>query len=85
MLPLTNGRITRKASSWYGSPAHGGDLLDGEARQVFRHIEAAVAGQTGQQHIFEIQGRSLAASTDVAHFANLRFEPETASSKAYGS
>ncbi len=47
----------------------GSDFLYSEARQVLRHVEAAVAGQTGQQHIFEIQGRCLAAGADVAHFS----------------
>ncbi|MNP30192.1 hypothetical protein D3C76_1232560 [compost metagenome] len=46
----------------------GGDLLDGEARQVFRHVEAAIAGQAGEQHVFEVQRGRLAAGTDVAHF-----------------
>jgi len=45
----------------------GSDFFLGEARQVFRHIEAAVRGQTGQQDIFEIQGRCLAAGADVTH------------------
>ncbi|MNC47807.1 hypothetical protein D3C75_968900 [compost metagenome] len=44
-----------------------GDFFLGEAWQVFRHVEAAVAGQASQQHVFEIQGRCLAAGTDIAH------------------
>ncbi|MNF84480.1 hypothetical protein D3C84_668440 [compost metagenome] len=45
----------------------GGDLLDGEARQVFRHVEATVAGEAREQHVFEVEGRRLAAGTDIAH------------------
>lgn len=44
-----------------------GDFFLGETRQVLRHIETAIAGQTGQQYIFEIQGRCLAAGADVTH------------------
>src|SRR5450830_634811 len=45
----------------------GSDFFLGEAWQVFRHIEAAVAGEARQQHVFEVQGRCLAAGTDVTH------------------
>ena len=45
----------------------GCDLLLGETRQVLGHIQTAVRGQTGQQHVFEIQGRSLATGTDITH------------------
>ena len=45
----------------------GGDLLDGETRQVFRYVQTTVAGQAGEQHVFEIQGRRLATGTDIAH------------------
>ena len=45
----------------------GGDLLNGKTRQILRHIEAAIAGQAGLQHIFEVQGRCLATGTDIAH------------------
>ncbi|MCY1437300.1 hypothetical protein D9M71_534570 [compost metagenome] len=45
----------------------GGDFFQGEARQVFRDVETAVAGQASQQHVFEVQGGSLAAGTDIAH------------------
>src|SRR5690606_4108580 len=55
-----------------GQPRPGGDLLDGKARQILRHVEAAITGQTSQQYVFEIQGRRLAAGTDIAHGINLR-------------
>ncbi|MNF86421.1 hypothetical protein D3C84_688570 [compost metagenome] len=45
----------------------GSDFFLGETWQVFRHIEAAIAGQAGEQHIFKIQGRRLAAGTDITH------------------
>jgi len=45
----------------------GSDFFLGKARQVFRHIQTAITGQTGQQHIFKIQGRCLATGTDIAH------------------
>ncbi|MNO90249.1 hypothetical protein D3C76_817560 [compost metagenome] len=44
-----------------------GDFFLGEAWQVFRDVQAAVAGQASQQDVFEIEGRSLAAGTDIAH------------------
>ncbi|MNO96008.1 hypothetical protein D3C76_876660 [compost metagenome] len=50
----------------------GGDLFLGEAWQVFRDVQAAVAGKASQQHIFKVQGRCLAAGADIAHGANLR-------------
>ncbi|RML33780.1 hypothetical protein ALQ97_200018 [Pseudomonas savastanoi pv. glycinea] len=45
----------------------GGNFFLGETRQIFRHVEAAIRGQAGQQDIFEIQGRCLAAGADIAH------------------
>ncbi|MNE30993.1 hypothetical protein D3C80_1245370 [compost metagenome] len=45
----------------------GGNFFLGETRQVFRHVQAAIAGQTGQQDVFKIQGRCLAAGTDITH------------------
>ncbi|KPZ07748.1 Uncharacterized protein ALO94_05568 [Pseudomonas syringae pv. spinaceae] len=45
----------------------GSDLFLCETWQVFRHIQTAIAGQTSQQHVFEIQCRRLPASTDIAH------------------
>jgi hypothetical protein len=45
----------------------GSDFFLGETRQVFRDVQTAVSGQTGQQDVFEIQGRCLAAGTDITH------------------
>ncbi|MNQ89728.1 hypothetical protein D3C85_1050440 [compost metagenome] len=45
----------------------GGDFLLGETWQVFRDVQTAVGGKTSQQDVFEIQGRCLAAGTDVTH------------------
>ena len=50
---------------WQAGP--GGNFFLSEAWQVFWHVQAAIAGQTGQQDIFEIQGRCLAAGTDITH------------------
>ncbi|SVJ78826.1 Uncharacterised protein [Klebsiella pneumoniae] len=55
-----------------GQADPGGDLLEGEAWQVFRDVEAAVAGQAGEEDIFEVQGGRLAAGADVTHVQNLR-------------
>ena len=43
------------------------DFFLRETWQVFWHVQTAIAGQTGQQHVFKIQGRCLAAGTDIAH------------------
>nr|WP_263974802.1 hypothetical protein [Pseudomonas muyukensis] len=50
----------------------GGDFFLGEAWQVFGDVQAAITGQASQQDVFEVQGRSLAAGTDIAHGTNLR-------------
>ncbi|MNN10446.1 hypothetical protein D3C81_1233680 [compost metagenome] len=50
---------------WQAGP--GSNFFLGETRQVFRHVQAAIAGQTGQQDVFKIQGRCLAAGTDITH------------------
>ncbi len=43
------------------------DFFLSETWQVFRNVQTAVGGETGQQDVFEIQGRCLAAGTDVTH------------------
>ncbi|MCO7519471.1 hypothetical protein NJG22_19915 [Pseudomonas sp. VA159-2] len=50
----------------------GGDFFLGEAWQVLGDVQAAITGQASQQDVFEVQGRSLAAGTDIAHGTNLR-------------
>ncbi|MNZ86221.1 hypothetical protein D3C78_1050380 [compost metagenome] len=50
---------------WQTGP--GSDFLLGETWQVFRDVQTAVGGKACQQDVFEIQGRCLAAGTDVAH------------------
>ena len=40
----------------------------GETRPGFGHIETAIFGEAGQQHLGEIARRCLSASGDVAHF-----------------
>ncbi|MNE09985.1 hypothetical protein D3C80_1026800 [compost metagenome] len=63
----------------------GGDFFLGEARQVFRYVEAAVAGQASQQHVFEVQGRCLAAGTDIAHVLRPWFRAAGAGGSLGGS
>jgi len=58
--------MTRKASSWYGRPAQEA-ISSWVKRGRFSDVQTAVSGQTGQQDVFEIQGRCLAAGTDVTH------------------
>ncbi len=61
----------------------GSDLFLSETWQVFRDVQTAVGRQTGQQDLFEIQGRGLAASTDITHFfQTFRFELQAASCKS---
>ena len=55
----TNGRITSAATSAYGRPAKRGDLVAGENRPGFRHIEAAVAGEAGERHVDESRAAGL--------------------------
>ena len=43
------------------------DLLLGKARQILGDVQTTVRGQTSQQNVFKIQGRSLATGTDITH------------------
>ena len=42
-----------------------GDLVGGELRPLFGHVEAAVAGKPAQQHVIESQVRSLPAGGNI--------------------
>ena len=48
-------------------PGHGLEVRGGKLRQGGGDIQTAVAGQPGQQHVFEAQFRGLAAGAHIAH------------------
>ena len=45
----------------------GSDFFLRETWQDFRDVQTAIGGETCQQDVFEIQGRCLAAGTDITH------------------
>src|SRR5690606_21897409 len=59
----------------------GRNLFLGEARQGFRYIETAAAGQASDRYSYEIQRRRLSVGTDTARSAKHRFELQASSFK----
>ena len=48
-------------------PAHRGNFFRAESRQFARYVQAAIAGQAGQQDFLEIERGGLAPGTDIFH------------------
>jgi hypothetical protein len=53
----------------------GGDFLRAQLRPGFRHIEAAVAGETREHDLDKAERRGLAPGGNVAHDASLGRRP----------
>ena len=51
-----------------GQRTHCPNLRGTEVRQLFGHVEPAIAGQTSEQDLFKIERRLIAASADVTHW-----------------
>ena len=59
-------RHDREGHLLVGAPAQLAEVMGRDLRPARGHIEAAVAGQTGQQHIFKAKLRSLAPGRNIA-------------------